>query len=97
VRVEWDPEKDRANRIKHGLGFHEVRALFEGEVDHLVISDEEHSEDEDRFIPIGTVAKGVVAVAHSEPSEGTVRIISARMATRAEEALFRRHVRGRKR
>jgi uncharacterized DUF497 family protein len=97
VRVEWDAEKDRANRIKHRLGFDEVRALFEGDADYLVIHDEEHSEDEDRFIAIGTIAKGVVTVAHSEPSEGTIRIISARMATRAEAALFHRHVGGRKR
>jgi uncharacterized DUF497 family protein len=37
VRVEWDAEKDRANRIKHGLGFDEVRALFESDADYLVI------------------------------------------------------------
>ncbi len=51
MQVEWNPEKDRANRIKHGLGFDEVRILFESDTDYLVIYDEEHSEDEDRSLP----------------------------------------------
>jgi len=41
VRVEWDPEKDRANRAKHGVSFDEVRVLFEGDADYLVFYDEE--------------------------------------------------------
>ena len=60
MQVEWDPEKDRENRIKHGLGFDEVRILFESDTDYRVIYDEEHSEDEDRFLAIGPIAKGVV-------------------------------------
>ena len=97
MRVEWDPEKDRANRIKHGLSFDEVRVLFEGDADYLVIYDEEHSEDEDRFIAIGAIAKGVVTVAHTEPSEAVLHIISARLATRTEQELFYRHAGGHKR
>ena len=97
VRVEWDPEKDRANRIKHGLSFDEVRGLFEGNADYLVIYDEEHSDDEDRFLAIGPIAKGVVIVAHTEPSEAVIRIISARMATRAEQELFYERTGGHKR
>ena len=97
MRVEWDPKKEHANRPKHGLSFDEVRALFEGDADYLVIYDEQHSEDEDRFIAIGTIGKGVVTVVHTEPSEATVRIISARMATRAERELFYAHSGGRRR
>ena len=91
MRVEWHPEKERANRLKHGLSFDEVRALFEGDADYLVIYDEAHSEDEDRFLAIGAITKGVVTVVHTEPSEAVVRIISARMATRAEQELFYGH------
>jgi hypothetical protein len=97
VRVEWDPEKDGANLIKHGLSFDEVGVLFEGDVGYLVIYDEEHSENEDRFIAIGAIAKGVVTVAHTEPSEAVIRVISARLATRTEQELFYRHAGGHKR
>lgn len=95
--MEWDPEKDRANRAKHGLGFDEVRGLFEGNADHLLIYDEAHSDEEDRFLAIGQVRRGVVVVAHTEPAEDVIRLISARMATRAEEELYRQRTGGRKR
>ena len=97
MQVEWDPEKDRENRIKHGLGFDEVRILFESDTDYLVIYDEEHSEDEDRFLAIGPIAKGVVTVAHTEPREDVIRIISARIATPSEEEAFYARTGGRKR
>ena len=97
VRVEWDPAKERENQGKHGISFDEVRALFEGDQDYLVIYDEEHSEDEDRFIAIGPIGRGVVVVVHTEPGDDVIRIISARMATRAEEQLFSEYSGGRKR
>src|SRR5438876_2074873 len=96
VRVRWDPEKDHANRIKHGLGFDEVAPLFESDTDYLVIYDQEHSDDEDRFLAVGPVARGVITVAYTEPMEDVVRTISARMATRIEEEAFYRQARGRK-
>ena len=97
MRVEWDPEKDRANRAKHGLSFEEVQVLFDGKADCLLIYDEAHSDEEDRFLAIGQIRSGVVVVAHTEPEEDVIRIISARMATRNEEELFRQRVGGRKR
>jgi uncharacterized DUF497 family protein len=97
VRVEWDPAKDVENQARHGISFDEVRPLFEGDQDYLVIYDEEHSEDEDRFLAVGPIATGVVVVVHTEPSDDVIRIISARMATRAEEQLFYQHRAGRKR
>jgi uncharacterized protein len=76
--------------------FDEVRILFESDIDYLVIYDQEHSDDEDRFLAIGPVAKGVVTVAYAEPKDDVVRIISARMATRIEEGSFYRRAGGRK-
>ena len=97
MRVEWDPEKDRANRAKHGISFDEVRVLFEGDADYLVIYDHKHSDAEDRFVAIGPIAAGVVTAAFTEPGEDVIRIISARMATRVEEEAFFRHAGGRER
>ena len=51
--MEWDPEKDRVNQAKHGLSFDEVRVLFEGNADYLLIYDQAHSDEEDRFLAIG--------------------------------------------
>jgi uncharacterized DUF497 family protein len=96
VPVEWDPAKDRANRTKHGLGFDDVAPLFEHAANHLVIYDEDHSDDEDRFLAIGLVPKGLVVVSYAEPGENVIRILSARRATRAERMLFYERTGGRK-
>ena len=97
MRVEWDPEKDRANRTKHDIGFAEAQVLFESDADYLVIYDQEHSDDEDRLLAIGPIGRGVVVVVHTEPGEDVIRIISARMATRTEEQLFYQYAGGLKR
>jgi len=94
VRIEWDPEKDRSNRAKHGLGFDEARSLLEGEDNYLLIHDAEHSHDEDRFVAVGPIPRGVIVVVFAGGSDDVVRIISARMATRRERALCRKRIVG---
>lgn len=94
MRFEWDPTKDRTNREKHGLSFDEVKELFATGSDFLEIYDEEHSDQEDRFIAIGAIRVGVVAVVYTEPQDEVLRIVSARMATKQEILLFRRYYGG---
>lgn len=62
-------------------------------VDHLELFDDAHSDDEDRFISIGPIRRGLVLVVWTERDESHVRIISARWAARREQTLFREHVR----
>jgi len=45
---ERDPGKDRANRKKHCVSFSEARTIF-GDRTELMISDPEHSDDEERL------------------------------------------------
>ena len=47
LHFEWDPQKNLTNRKKHGVSFAEASTVFE-DVNALVISDPEHSEDEER-------------------------------------------------
>jgi len=89
VDFEWDDEKDLSNQRKHGLSFSEAKKLFESGAQYLEIFDEEHSETEDRFIAIGPIDRGLVVVAYTEPEEGRVRIIGARLASRREQDLYR--------
>ncbi len=72
MKFEWDPGKDRANRRRHGISFHEVEELFTSGVDYLEIYDHEHSQDEDRYIAIGPIARGGVLVVYTERHEGVV-------------------------
>ena len=93
MRFEWDPKKSRGNEKKHGLSFSEAKTLFESGVDYLEIYDEDHSADEDRFIAIGPAEGGFIVVAWTERPNGSIRIISARWATRREQRLYQEYLR----
>lgn len=94
MKVVWDEAKNTANRRKHRVSFEEASALFTGDADYLEIFDEEHSVDEDRFIAIGPIQRGLVLVVYTERDEETVRIITARLATKRERDLYQTHVEG---
>ena len=94
VDFEWDEAEDLINRQNHGLGFAEAPELFESGIECLEIFDVDHSESEDRFIAIGPIARGLIVVVYTEPEEETVRIISAREATRREQSQFRKYMDG---
>ena len=90
MEFEWDPEKNRANTRRHGISFDEATTLFTSGVDFLEIYDLEHSQDEDRFIAVGPIRRGVVVVVYTERDEGVVRIISVRPATTEETRFWKR-------
>ncbi|MGA7120469.1 MAG: BrnT family toxin [Polyangiaceae bacterium] len=88
MRFEWDRKKEQLNVAKHGVSFREAKELFTSKGDFLELYDGEHSELEERFIAIGPIRRGLVLVVYTERNEDTVRIISARWATKEEQALF---------
>jgi hypothetical protein len=92
VKVSWDDAKNGANQRKHGVSFEEASELFRSGRDYLEIFDEAHSVGEDRFIAIGPIRRGLVLVVWTERDEETIRIISARWATKREQALYRSHL-----
>ena len=94
MRVVWDESKNRTNRKKYGVSFEEASALFHRRDDYLEIFDDAHSDEEDRFIAIGPIKKGLVLVVYTEREEDTVRLISARWATKREADHYRSHVQG---
>jgi len=92
VKVEWDETKNQANLRKHGVSFEEAKALFTSGVEYLEIFDEAHSEEEDRFIAIGPLKRGVVLVVWTERDESVIRIISARLATPRERHQYQAYM-----
>lgn len=92
VRFSWDPVKDRENRKKHGISFDEAAALFTSGADYLEIFDHAHSDSEDRFIAIGPLEDGLILIVWTERDEETIRIISARWASRREQSLYRSYL-----
>jgi len=53
IRFEWNPAKDSSNLKKHGISFNEAQTVFSDPFARL-IADPDHSDEEDRFILLGT-------------------------------------------
>ena len=89
LRFEWDPRKDAENRRKHGLSFDEAQTVFADE-HALLLDDPDHSATEDRFILLGlSAAFRVLVVVHGyRDRDDTIRIISARKATKRERQRY---------
>ena len=88
---EWDPNKDRANQGKHRIGFLDAVSVFSDPLAQI-FADEDHSTGERREIIVGhSGAKRLLLVCYAESTEGRVRIISARPATRREQHDYENH------
>ena len=85
MKFEWDHVKEKANRDKHKVVFTEVAYIF---ADKYILNtfDEEHSEDEDRWVSVGQTPGGeIFTVVHTYgkiESDERIRIISVRKATK---------------
>jgi len=89
---EWDPVKAKSNLKKHKVSFEEASEIFLDPL-QLSIPDNEHSEQEERWITLGnTHAHKLRLVVHTfityHQDQVTVRIISARPATRHEQTQY---------
>lgn len=84
---EWDPEKAQKNLQKHEVSFEEASSVFDDPM-FITLLDDEHSDDEERYITIGLSNKTrLFLVAHTE-RDNRIRIISARKATKYEEKFY---------
>ena len=91
IKFEWDENKNRTNKSKHGISFEEARTVFYDD-EALVIDDPEHSDGEERFIILGLSNKAnLLVVCHCyRVSDTVIRIISARKATKTESQYYDR-------
>lgn len=81
------PKKAASNLEKHGVSFGEAVTVFNDPM-FVTVIDDEHSQDEERYITVGlSNAIRLLVVAHTD-RDGLVRIISARSATKKEEYFY---------
>ena len=85
LTFSWDPIKARLNFIKHKIKFEEAQSVFYDE-NALLIADPDHSkENENRFLILGLSTNlHLLVVCHCYKDNDTIRIISARKATKNE-------------
>ena len=87
MEFEWDPEKAAANVRRRRVSFNEAATVLEDPLS-TTFPDEAHSEGEIRFVTVGVSQRGrLLVVAHTERND-TIRIISARRATRREREFY---------
>ena len=89
LRFEWHSAKSAVNAKKHGISFEEAKSVFSDENAKL-ISDPDHSDDEDRFILLGiSIRLRTLVVCHCyRGDDNIIRIISARKATTSESKKY---------
>lgn len=89
---EWDATKAARNQRKHGISFDLAATVFNDPL-MLSISDEEHSESEERWITMGEAESSkLLLVVHTyieiNANVANIRIISARPATKHEQRQY---------
>ena len=87
MKFEWDPKKASSNLWKHKVSFEEATTALSDPM-AATGDDPDHSVGEFRYITFGISERGrLLVVAHTEQSE-TIRIISARLASRRERKIY---------
>ena len=91
MKFEWDPDKEKTNVQRHGITFEQAAYVF---ADPFALNkyDDEHSEEEDRWVLLGKTLNEtvllVVRTFRNSEGEELVRIISARRATKKEKQTY---------
>ncbi|MFO7884382.1 MAG: BrnT family toxin [Desulfobacteraceae bacterium] len=84
MEFEFDENKSRANKEKHGIDFHEAQALWD-DPDRIEIPAK--TIDENRFLLIGKIFQTHWSVVVTY-RQRKIRIISARKARKKEVAIY---------
>ena len=92
VRYEWDEEKSRRNRKKHGIAFEAAVTIFNDPF--LLLIEDRIEEGEQRWHAIGAAEAAILLVVHAyriggeHGTEEIIRIISARTADKSERRRY---------
>lgn len=88
MKFEWDESKNQANIKKHGIGFTEAIYVF-ADPFALNLPDDEHSENEERWILLGmSLESTLLLIVHTYRDGDLIRIISARKSTKNEQRIY---------
>lgn len=83
MKFEWDELKADANLKKHGVRFEEAKTVFDNPL-AVIFDDAAHSTDEQREIIVGHSQENRLLLVSFTERSNSIRIISARLATRRE-------------
>ena len=93
MKFEWDKNKEKTNILKHGVTFEQASYVF---ADPFVLNkfDDDHSDDEDRYVLLGkSLNESILVIVHTLRDKNGiefVRIISARKAINNEKKVYQK-------
>ena len=86
MEVTWDTRKAKANFLKHRVYFADAESVL---YDSLAISIPDHdTENEERFVATGCDSLGRILTIVYAYRDDTIRLISARKATKKERYYY---------
>jgi uncharacterized DUF497 family protein len=87
MKFVWDKDKERSNVAKHGISFRSAASVF-SDCYGILISDVDHSENEERYLLLGMSRyDDLLVVSHCYRND-VIRVISARKATAREKETY---------
>ena len=86
MELEWDRRKAASNLRNHGVDFADAATVLFDDMALTVIDDA--AENEDRHVTLGLDALGRCLVVVYTWRQETIRLISARKATKAERRCY---------
>lgn len=90
MQFEWDENKNRINKAKHGISFETAKCVWDDP--HVWIYFDRFDNGENRFHAVGVVGgMTLLTVIHTHNDDAgmeIVRIIGARRATRHEKSAY---------
>ena len=90
MHFEWDDNKNQINIKKRGIDFKDVTEMFKHEM--LMSIDSRENYGEERWKAIGWLKSILGVVIYVEKYEDTIRIISARKATKHEVKSYEKYI-----
>ncbi len=93
LKFEWDRKKAASNLSKHRVSFEEALTVFSDPLARI-FDDEDHSAEEQREIIIGHSSQSQLLVVCFTAQGESVRIFSARTATRREREDYEENIQG---
>jgi len=89
---EWDQKKNLSNHEKHAVSFEEAQTVFYDK-NAIEYYDDTHSLEEKRFIMLGISSQlRLLVVCNCVRNHNSIRIISARKATKQETKSYERGI-----
>ncbi len=87
MKFEWDPKKAKRNETKHGMSFEQASTCFDDPRGCYFRNDSPSYEDRLILIAMSRRTR-ILYVVHAEVGRDSIRIVSARRASRAQRRMY---------